>query len=47
MYKELLDDYVEAENRTRGKYCCQECGKGFNLYVEYGRHMRIDHQKQN
>ena len=42
VYKELLD---EPENKPKGKYCCQECGKGWKYYDEYLVHMKKKHNR--
>ena len=50
--KELRDDlqmcineYVEAENKPKRKYCCEECGKGWKYYDEYLVHMKKKHNR--
>ena len=42
--QDCIEEYLQDTDKLKGKYCCQECGKGWKHYDEYLFHMK-KHEK--
>ena len=38
--QECIDEYLQGENRTKGEYCCQVCGKRMKHHIDLLIHMK-------
>ena len=39
--EDCIDEYHQAQEKSKGKYCCQVCGAGMKTYLKLLIHMKI------